>query len=40
VENSRLDQTYNTPALATIYLLAEQLDWMNANGGLEWTASR
>jgi phosphoserine aminotransferase len=40
VENSRLDQTYNTPALATIYLLAEQLDWMNTNGGLEWTASR
>jgi phosphoserine aminotransferase len=40
VENSRLDQTYNTPALATIYLLAEQVDWMNDNGGLEWTASR
>ena len=40
VENARLDQTYNTPALATIYLLAEQLDWMNSNGGLEWTASR
>ena len=34
------DQTYNTPALATIFLLAEQLDWMNTNGGLEWTASR
>ncbi|MGP0028879.1 MAG: phosphoserine transaminase [Acidimicrobiales bacterium] len=40
VDNSRLDQTYNTPALATIFLLAEQLDWMNANGGLEWTAGR
>ncbi len=40
VDNSRLDQTYNTPALATIFLLAEQLDWMNGNGGLEWTASR
>ena len=40
VDNSKLDQTYNTPALATIYLLAEQLDWMNDNGGLEWTASR
>ena len=38
VDNSKLDQTYNTPALATIYLLAEQLDWMNGNGGLEWTA--
>jgi phosphoserine aminotransferase len=40
VDNSILDQTYNTPALATIYLLAEQLDWMNSNGGLEWTAGR
>jgi len=40
VDNSVLDQTYNTPALATIFLLAEQLDWMNGNGGLEWTASR
>jgi phosphoserine aminotransferase len=40
VDNSVQDQTYNTPALATIYLLAEQLDWMNGNGGLEWTASR
>jgi len=40
VDNSRLDQTYNTPALATIFLLAEQLDWMNGGGGLEWTASR
>jgi phosphoserine aminotransferase len=40
VDNSVLDQTYNTPALATIYMLAEQLDWMNSNGGLEWTASR
>ena len=40
VDNSVQDQTYNTPALATIFLLAEQLDWMNSNGGLEWTASR
>jgi phosphoserine aminotransferase len=40
VDNSLLDQTYNTPALATIFLLAEQLDWMNGHGGLEWTASR
>jgi phosphoserine aminotransferase len=40
VDNSVQDQTYNTPALATIYLLAEQLEWMNTNGGLEWTASR
>jgi phosphoserine aminotransferase len=40
VDNSVQDQTYNTPALATIFLLAEQLDWMNGNGGLEWTTSR
>jgi phosphoserine aminotransferase len=40
VDNSVLDQTYNTPALATIFLLAEQIDWMNENGGLEWTATR
>ena len=40
VDNSVQDQTYNTPALATVFLLAEQLDWMNENGGLEWTASR
>ena len=38
VENSRLNQTYNTPALATLWLLAEQIDWMNAQGGLEWAA--
>jgi phosphoserine aminotransferase len=35
LENSRKDQTYNTPAVATLWLLAEQLDWMNGNGGLE-----
>jgi phosphoserine aminotransferase len=40
VEQSRLDQTYNTPALATIFLLADQVEWMLANGGLEWTAGR
>jgi phosphoserine aminotransferase len=40
LENSRLDQTYNTPALATIFLFAEQLDWMLGQGGLEWTAAR
>jgi phosphoserine aminotransferase len=40
VDNSVLDQTYNTPSLSTIFLLAEQLDWMNSNGGLEWTAGR
>ncbi|MGC9960686.1 MAG: phosphoserine transaminase [Acidimicrobiales bacterium] len=40
LENSRLDQTYNTPALATVHLLASQLDWFNDNGGLEFSASR
>jgi phosphoserine aminotransferase len=40
LDNSKLDQTYNTPALTTLYLLAEQLDWMLAGGGLEWTAGR
>ena len=40
VENSRLDQTYNTPALATIFLLDHQLQWMLANGGLEFAAGR
>jgi phosphoserine aminotransferase len=40
LDNSRLDQTYNTPALATLFLLAEQLDWMLEHGGLEWAAGR
>ena len=40
IDNSRLDQTYNTPALATILLMAEQVDWFNANGGLAWTVAR
>jgi phosphoserine aminotransferase len=40
VEQSRLEQTYNTPALATIFLAAEQTDWMLANGGLSWAAKR
>lgn len=40
IENSRLDQTYNTPAVATLILLAEQIEWMNAGGGLEFAAGR
>ena len=40
IENSRLDQTYNTPALVTLMLLAEQIEWMNANGGLSFAAAR
>ena len=38
--NSRQDQTLNTPALATLVLLAEQLDWMLAGGGLDWCVQR
>ena len=40
IENSRLDQTYNTPALVTLMLLAEQIEWMNSNGGLTFAAGR
>jgi phosphoserine aminotransferase len=40
IENSRLDQTYNTPALVTLMLLAEQIEWMNAHGGLSFAAGR
>jgi phosphoserine aminotransferase len=40
IENSRKQQTYNTPALATIFLAAEQVDWINAHGGLTWSAKR
>ena len=40
VEQSRLEQTYNTPALATIFLAAEQTDWMLQHGGLSWAAKR
>ena len=40
VDNSRLNQTYNTPALATIHLLASQVEWFNENGGLDWSAGR
>jgi phosphoserine aminotransferase len=40
LENSRADQTYNTPAVATLIMLDEQIRWMHANGGLEWCATR
>ncbi|AGM09829.1 phosphoserine aminotransferase [Amycolatopsis sp. MJM2582] len=40
LDNSRKDQTYNTPAVSTLFLLADQIEWMNSNGGLEWTTSR
>ena len=40
IDNARLDQTYNTPALATILMMAEQVDWFNGNGGLDWCVAR
>ena len=40
LDNSRKDQTYNTPALATVFLTVEQVNWINGNGGLEWAAGR
>ena len=40
VENSLKNQTYNTPAIATLVLMAEQLDWMLGNGGLDWAVTR
>ena len=40
IENSRLDQTYNTPAVATLILLAEQIEWMNNNGGMSFVSGR
>jgi len=40
IDNSRLNQTLNTPAISTLFLLAEQIDWMNQNGGLTWAHSR
>jgi phosphoserine aminotransferase len=40
VDNSRKDQTLNTPALATIFLAAHQTEWLCHNGGLEWAAGR
>jgi phosphoserine aminotransferase len=40
IDNSRKDQTYNTPAVATLALLADQVDWLNRGGGLPWAADR
>ncbi|WP_062737113.1 phosphoserine transaminase [Kocuria turfanensis] len=40
LENSRKDQTYNTPALATLVMLDEQLRWLNGRGGMAWAAAR
>src|SRR6266566_940937 len=40
LENSAKDQTYNTPAVATLFLLADQVEWMLGQGGLAWTTAR
>jgi len=40
VDNSLKNQTYNTPAIGTLVLMAEQIDWMLGNGGLDWAVQR
>jgi phosphoserine aminotransferase len=40
IDNSTKNQTYNTPAVATLFLMAEQIDWLNGHGGLEWAVER
>jgi phosphoserine aminotransferase len=40
LDNSRKDQTYNTPAVATLFLLADQIEWMLVHGGLDWCVER
>jgi len=40
LDNSRKDQTYNTPAVATLAMLADQVEWLNGNGGLDWAVAR
>ncbi len=40
IDNSRKDQTYNTPAISTLWLMARQLEWLLAQGGLTWAAKR
>jgi phosphoserine aminotransferase len=40
ITNSRLNQTYNTPAVSTLALLANQIGWINDQGGLEWAVKR
>lgn len=40
LSSSRKDETYNTPALATVFLAMHQVEWINENGGLEWAATR
>ncbi|MEV6249366.1 phosphoserine transaminase [Streptomyces sp. NPDC051742] len=40
IDNSLKNQTYNTPALSTLFLLNEQLKWINGQGGLDWAVAR
>ena len=40
IDNSRLNQTLNTPAIATLLLMESQIDWINGNGGLAWADAR
>ncbi len=40
LDNSKLNQTYNTPALATIFLAVQQVEWFNSNGGMDFSAGR
>ncbi|MDQ2740056.1 MAG: phosphoserine transaminase, partial [Actinomycetota bacterium] len=40
LDNSTKDQTLNTPAVATLFLLADQIEWINGQGGLDWATSR
>jgi phosphoserine aminotransferase len=40
IGQSRLEQTYNTPALVTLLLMANQLEWMNGQGGIDWAVRR
>ncbi|ARF56950.1 phosphoserine transaminase [Streptomyces gilvosporeus] len=40
IDNSRKNQTYNTPSLSTLFLLNEQLEWLNGQGGLDWAVRR
>ena len=40
LENSRLNQTYNTPALATLFMVTSQTEWFNEQGGLDWVVGR
>ena len=40
IDNSRKNQTYNTPAVSTLFLLSDQLEWINGQGGLDWAVRR